>query len=115
MTALKEFLRPEFLGRIDEIVVFNPLTEENYTKIAKLMLEEMKKALAEKNIDLKITEAAYKTIASKAYGGKYGGRDIRRVIRRELEDKVAALVVSKGAAGISEVNVSSKAGELVVS
>ena len=115
MNALKEFLRPEFLGRIDEIVVFNPLTEENYAKIAKLMLEEMKKALAEKNIELKITEAAYKTIASKAYGGKYGGRDIRRVIRRELEDKVANLVVSKGEAGISEVNVSSKAGELVVS
>lgn len=115
MNALKEFLRPEFLGRIDEIVVFNPLTEENYAKIAKLMLEEMKKALAEKNIELKITEAAYKTVASKAYGGKYGGRDIRRVIRRELEDKVAELVVSKGAVGISEVNVSSKAGELVVS
>lgn len=115
MNALKEFLRPEFLGRIDEIVVFNPLTEENYAKIAKLMLEEMKKALAEKNIELKVTEAAYRTIAAKAYGGKYGGRDIRRVIRRELEDKVANLVVSKGEAGIKEVNVSSKAGELVVS
>ena len=106
MNALKEFLRPEFLGRIDEIVVFNPLTEENYAKIAKLMLEEMKKALAEKNIELKITDAAYKTIAAKSYGGKYGGRDIRRIIRRELEDKVAEIV---------EVSVSSKAGELVVS
>ncbi len=113
--ALKDFLRPEFLGRIDEIVVFNPLTEENYVKIAKLMLEEMKTALAEKKIELKVTEAAYKTIASKAYGGKYGGRDIRRVIRKELEDKVADLVIEKGEGGISEVNVSSKAGELVVS
>lgn len=115
MNALKEFLRPEFLGRIDEIVVFNPLTEENYAKIAKLMLEEMKKALAEKNIELKITEAAYRTIAAKAYGGRYGGRDIRRVIRRELEDKVAEIVVANGAAGISEVSVSSRSGELVVS
>lgn len=115
MNALKEFLRPEFLGRIDEIVVFNPLTEENYVKIAKLMLEEMKTALAEKNIELKITEAAYKTIASKAFGGKYGGRDIRRVIRRELEDKVANLVISKGEGGISEITVSSKSGELAVS
>ena len=113
--ALKEFLRPEFLGRIDEVVVFNPLTEENYVKIAKLMLEEMKTALAEKKIELKVTDAAYKTIASKAYGGKYGGRDIRRVIRKELEDKVADLVIEKGEGGISEVNVSSKAGELVVS
>ena len=115
MNALKEFLRPEFLGRIDEIVVFNPLTEEYYAKIAKLMLEEMKEALAEKNITLKITDAAYKTIASKAFGGKYGGRDIRRVIRRDLEDKVANLVVEKGEGGLTEVNVSSKAGELVVS
>ena len=113
--ALKEFLRPEFLGRIDEIVVFNPLTEENYVKIAKLMLEEMKTALDEKKIELKVTEAAYRTIASKAYGGKYGGRDIRRVIRKELEDKVADLIVEKGEGGITEVNVSSKAGELVVS
>ena len=113
--ALKEFLRPEFLGRIDEIVVFNPLTEDNYVKIAKLMLEEMKTALAEKKIELKVTEAAYRTIASKAFGGKYGGRDIRRVIRKELEDKVADLIVEKGEGGISEVNVSSKAGELVVS
>ena len=115
MNALKEFLRPEFLGRIDEIVVFNPLTEENYVKIAKLMLEEMKTALAEKKIELKITDAAYKTIAAKAYGGKYGGRDIRRVIRRELEDKVASLIVEKGEGGLSEVNVSPKSGELVVS
>ena len=115
MNALKEFLRPEFLGRIDEIVVFNPLTEEHYAKIAKLMLEEMKEALAEKNITLKITDAAYKTIASKAFGGKYGGRDIRRIIRRDLEDKVANLVVEKGEGGLTEVNVSSKAGELVVS
>ena len=113
--ALKEFLRPEFLGRIDEIVVFNPLTEDNYVKIAKLMLEEMKTALAEKKIELKVTEAAYRTIASKAFGGKYGGRDIRRVIRKELEDKVADLIVEKGEGGITEVNVSSKAGELVVS
>ncbi len=115
MKALREFLRPEFLGRIDEIVVFNPLTEENYVKIAKLMLEEMKEALAEKNITIKISDAAYKTIASKAFGGKYGGRDIRRVIRRDLEDKVANLVVEKGEGGISEIIVSSKAGELVVS
>ena len=115
MNALKEFLRPEFLGRIDEIVVFNPLTEENYAKIAKLMLEEMKEALAEKNITLKITDAAYKTIAAKAFGGKYGGRDIRRVIRRDLEDKVANLVVERGEGGLTEVNVSSKGGELVVS
>ena len=114
MNALKEFLRPEFLGRIDEIVAFNPLTEEHYAKIAKLMLEEMKEALAEKNITLKITDAAYKTIASKAFGGKYGGRDIRRVIRRELEDKVANLVVEKGEGGLTEVSVSSKGGELVV-
>lgn len=113
INALKEFLRPEFLGRIDEVVVFEPLSEESYAKIARLMLQEMQTALAEKNIKLKITDAAYKTIAAKAFGGKYGGRDIRRVIRRELEDKVANIVVENET--VNEITVSSKAGELVVS
>ena len=115
MKALREFLRPEFLGRIDEIVVFKPLTEENYAAIAKLMIEEMRQPLAEKNIGLNVADEAYKLIAKKAFGGKYGGRDIRRVIRRELEDKVANLIVDKGEGGLSSVNVGAENGELVVS
>ena len=84
MKALREFLRPEFLGRIDEIVVFNPLTEENFAGIAGLMLDEMKSPLEEKHISLRYTNEALKTIAHKAYGQKLGARDIRRVIRLSL-------------------------------
>ena len=96
MKALRDFLRPEFLGRIDEIVVFNPLTEENFAGIAGLMLDEMKSPLEEKHISLRYTDEALKTIAHKAYGQKLGARDIRRVIRNEVEDKIAELLIDKG-------------------
>ena len=76
MKALRDFLRPEFLGRIDEIVVFNPLTEENYAGIAGLMLDEMKSPLEEKHISLRYTDEALKTIAHKAYGQKLGARGV---------------------------------------
>ncbi len=114
MKALREFLRPEFSGRVDEIVVFNPLTEENYAEIARLMMDEMVEALAEKDIKLKITDKAYKTVAAKAYGGKYGGRDIRRVIRKEIEDKVAAIVIDNGEDGLMSVKVDAKKDDLVI-
>ena len=81
MKALKDFLRPEFLGRVDEVVVFSPLTEENYADIAKLQLADTVKALGENGITLEIDDSTYKYIAKKAHGGKYGGRDILRVIR----------------------------------
>lgn len=96
MKALRDFLRPEFLGRIDEIVVFNPLTEENFAGIAGLMLDEMKSPLEEKHISLRYTDEALKAIAHKAYGQKLGARDIRRVIRNEVEDKIAELLIDKG-------------------
>ena len=105
MKALRSFLRPEFLGRIDEIVVFNPLSEENYAKIAKLMLDEMIAPLAEKEIALNIDDSAYRYIAHKAFGGKFGGRDIRRVIRKEVEDKVANIIIDSGESGISSISI----------
>ena len=105
MKALRSFLRPEFLGRIDEIVVFNPLSEENYAKIAKLMLDEMIAPLAEKEITLSINDSAYRYIAHKAFGGKFGGRDIRRVIRKEVEDKVANIIIDSGESGISSISI----------
>ena len=94
MKALKDFLRPEFLGRVDEVVVFSPLTEENYADIAKLQLDDTKAALAENGTTLNIDDSAYKYIAHKAHGGKYGGRDILKVIREEVEDPIAELLIS---------------------
>ena len=93
MKALKEFLRPEFLGRVDEVVVFSPLTEENYADIAKLQLEDTAKALEENGIALRIDDSTYKYIAKKSHGGKYGGRDILKVIREEVEDPIANLII----------------------
>ena len=114
MKALREFLRPEFLGRIDEIVVFNPLTEENFAGIAGLMLDEMKSPLGEKHISLRYTDEALKTIAHKAYGQKLGARDIRRVIRNEVEDKIAELLIDKGEGVVSAVAISADNGEIKV-
>lgn len=114
MKALRDFLRPEFLGRIDEIVVFNPLTEENFAGIAGLMLNEMKSPLEEKHISLRYTDEALKAIAHKAYGQKLGARDIRRVIRNEVEDKIAELLIDKGEGAVSAVAISADNGEIKV-
>lgn len=114
MKALRDFLRPEFLGRIDEIVVFNPLTEENFAGIAGLMLDEMKSPLEEKHISLRYTDEALKAIAHKAYGQKLGARDIRRVIRNEVEDKIAELLIDQGEGAVSAVAISADNGEIKV-
>jgi ATP-dependent Clp protease ATP-binding subunit ClpA len=108
LKALKDFLRPEFISRVDEIIVFKPLKEEHYAKISELMIDEMREPLKEKEIGLDVSGEVYAYIAKKAFGGKYGGRDIRRVIRDEIEDAVASLIVEKGAkseGGLSAVRV----------
>jgi ATP-dependent Clp protease ATP-binding subunit ClpA len=102
MKALKDFLRPEFLSRVDEVVVFQPLSEESYAKIAALMISEMVEPLKEKNLELKVSEKVYAYVAKKAFGGKYAGRDIRRIIRDEIENSVAMLVVEKSGGGTPE-------------
>ncbi|SFW37208.1 ATP-dependent Clp protease ATP-binding subunit ClpA [Ruminococcus sp. YE71] len=114
MKALGEFLRPEFLGRIDEVVVFSPLTEDNYAKIAGLMLTEMKEALEERAITTGWSEEALKVIAHKAYGKKLGGRDIRRVIRTEIEDKLSEMIVEKGEGAVGMVFIGEENGELTI-
>ncbi len=96
--ALSEFLRPEFLSRIDEVVMFRPLTEEDFTQIAGLMLAEYVDSLKEKGIQFQYDEAACRTLAKSSIGGKSGARDLRNRIRREVEDKIASLLVEQGAA-----------------
>ena len=93
MKALEEFLRPEFLGRVDEIVIFSPLSAESLGKIAALMLDELKLGLAEKGIALSYTDEASRLLAEKAGGGKRGARDLRRVVRKQVEDRVSTLLV----------------------
>ena len=112
MKGLREFLRPEFISRIDEIVVFRQLTKENFADIAALMLNEMKEPLAEKNIGLTYTPEALKLIAEKSFGKPYGARDIRRVIRQEVEDKVAEIII-ENASDTETIAVSANGDELV--
>lgn len=94
MKSLSEFLRPEFLARVDEVVVFRPLDEQSYQKIAALMLGELKGPLAEKGIKFGWDDAAAAYIAHKAYGKKSGARDLRTVIRREVEDAISLKLVN---------------------
>ena len=114
MKGLRDFLRPEFLARVDEIVSFAPLTEESYAEIAKLNLEELRSPLDEKGLALEISEDAYAAVAKKAYGGKFGGRDIRRVIRSDIEDKIAELLIDNSEKTLSKVIVTAKDGGIVV-
>ncbi len=93
LKALSEFLRPEFLSRVDETVVFNPLTKENFRSIAALMLNELVEPLKEKNIDFSYDDKVLAFIAEKSFGGKFGARDIRKNIRKLVEDKIANLFV----------------------
>ena len=114
MKALGDFLRPEFLSRVDEVVVFQPLDKESYAKIAKLMLDEMRAPLSEKGITLEISDEVYALIAEKAFGGKFGGRDIRRVIRKELEDEIANTIIDRSDSILSTISVSVESGALKV-
>ena len=93
MKALGDFLRPEFLGRVDEIVVFRALDENDYTRIAGLLLDEIKGPMQEKGILFGYDEEAARLIARKSFGDRSGGRAIRRTIRREVEDRIAELLV----------------------
>ena len=113
MKGLREFLRPEFISRIDEVVVFRNLTKENFQKIAALMLDEMKQPLAEKNITLQYSDAALAAIAEEAYGKPYGARDIRRVIRQKVEDAVASLIIDSDGT-LSTISIGAENGKIKV-
>ena len=114
MKGLREFLRPEFISRIDEIVVFRNLEKKDFEKIAALMLDEMKQPLLEKNIPMQYDDAALAAIAEDSYGKPYGARDIRRVIRQTVEDQVASLIIAH-TGEIRTLLVSAKDGKVDVS
>ena len=112
MKALGEFLRPEFLSRIDEVVVFRPLDVEDYKKIAALMLNEYVGSLKEKGITLVYTQEVCAFLAEKSIHGQSGARDLRNNIRRMVEDKLAMVLVEQGEGAISSVSLTMQDGEL---
>lgn len=93
--ALEDFLRPEFINRVDEIITFNPLSEENFKSIADIMLSDLATVLDKKGIESEFTPAAREYIAKKSYSVKFGARNMRRLIQSEIEDKIAELIVGK--------------------
>lgn len=114
MKGLREFLRPEFISRIDEVVVFRQLSKKDFEGIAALMLDEMKVPLSEKNIELTYDDAVLELIAEKAYGKPYGARDIRRVIRQYAEDQIADIIINN-ASETEVISMTAKDGEIIVS
>ena len=112
MRALGEFLRPEFLSRIDEVIVFRPLDVEDYKKIAALMLDEYVGSLKEKGIALTYNQEVCAYLAEKSIHGQSGARDLRNNIRRMVEDKLAMALVERGEGAISGVALSVQDGEL---
>lgn len=112
MKALGDFLRPEFLGRVDEIVVFRALDENDYTRIAGLLLDEIKGPMQEKGILFGYDEDAARLIARKSFGDRSGGRAIRRTIRREVEDRIAELLVERAGDPPAMLKVTAEGDEI---
>ena len=103
--ALSEFLRPEFLSRLDEIIIFRHLTVEDFVAISALMLNEYVGSLKEKGINFTYDDKAREYLANKAFGGKSGARDLRNLIRREVEDKIASAIVNSRSGEIAAIHL----------
>ena len=114
LKALREFLRPEFLGRVDEIVVFNDLDEEAFRKIAVLMLDEFKEPLRDKGITFEYTEDAVAELARQSVGGTRGARDLRNNIRRKVEDKIAETIIDHIDKPVTSITVDAKDGDVTL-
>lgn len=113
MKSLRQFLRPEFIGRIDEIIVFNDLTKEDCARIAQILIDEFRPALEAKGISLVLEDGVTALIADKAYGGSRGARDIRNVIRRDIEDKIADVIIN-ATLPVTEICISADGDQILV-
>lgn len=114
LKALREFLRPEFLGRVDEIVVFNDLDEDAFKKIAVLMLDEFKEPLRDKGIMFTYTDEAVAELAKESVGGTRGARDLRNNIRRKVEDKIAEKIIDNIDTPVTSITVDVENGDIVL-
>ena len=115
MKALKDFLRPEFINRVDEIITFNHLTEENFMGIADIMLGELKQSLANRGLALTWDEAIRRHLVKLAYSVTYGARNLRRTIQRELEDPISEKIVDSFENPISAIHLSLENDSVVLS
>ena len=114
MKALSEFLRPEFIARVDEVIVFNSLKKDDFVKIADLMLSEYVPTLEEKHIKFTFDEKVCQLLAEKSCNGASGARDLRNTIRREVEEKIANAMIEAGAGGVTAMHLTAENGEPVL-
>ncbi len=110
MKALQEFLRPEFINRVDEIVYFHQLTEENFRGIAGIMLEELKTALEEKGYHFTYDDALVDYLVKKSYSAAYGARNLRRCIQKDVEDPMAARIIESYETPITQIKATAEDG-----
>ena len=114
MKALGEFLRPEFLNRVDEVICFNRLDEQNFAGIARIMLSELQKSLEDKGLHFTWDEAVEEYLVKKSYSATYGARNLRRTIQKELEDVMAAQIIDSYEHPVTQIHASMEDGKLVV-
>ncbi len=114
MNALKEFLRPEFINRVDEIITFNHLTEENFLAIADIMLAELKQSLVDRGLTLSWDAELRQLLADKAYSVTYGARNLRRTIQKELEDPISERIIDSFESPISGLHIAAQQGQISV-
>jgi ATP-dependent Clp protease ATP-binding subunit ClpA len=112
--ALKDFLRPEFINRVDEIVYFNYLSRECFKQIAKIMLEELREAMAEKPIELIYDDSLIDYLTEKSYSQAYGARNLRRLIQKEIEDMIASEMISNYSSPVKQVGLTAINGEVQI-
>ena len=114
MKALRDFLRPEFLNRVDEIITFNHLTQEHFLGIADIMLSELKQSLADRGLTVTWTEDVRNYLVEKAFSVTYGARNLRRTIQRDLEDPISERIIDSFESPISGIHVSVEDDNIVV-
>ena len=114
MKALNDFLRPEFINRVDEIVYFNQLSEENFKGIADIMMRELHDSMAEKGYSLGYDDALLAYLVEKSYSATYGARNLRRTIQREVEDAITELIISRYQESLRYISVTAKDGKVEV-
>ena len=114
MKALSEFLRPEFLNRVDEVICFNRLDEKNFAGITRIMLDELQKSLEDKGLHFTWDEDVEDYLVKKSYSATYGARNLRRTIQKELEDVMAAQIIDSYEHPVTQIHASMEDGKLVV-
>ena len=114
MKALQQFLRPEFINRVDEIVCFNKLAEEDFRPIARLMLDELRESMKEKGLTFSYDDALVAYLVKKSYSAAYGARNLRRTIQKEVEDQLALTIINSYDHPVTQLAASAEEEKVVI-